>query len=218
MQPIYLLSQFRTHTRFILTASILGAFALGACERKPGTGDPAISPNPRLSDSPIATPPETIAEARANQPVAETRTIETVRLADAIDTFEKDPSVENHSSVKLAFAKLDGEIAELEDRVVKTNGSDRAEAAAKLDNLQKYRAAQMIRFPKAQDETALEGNPKGEIRPAIQQPADSRSATQKVEDTAVKVGDKIEDGAKQIGNTLEKAVKKTGETIKDATH
>ncbi|MEI8341991.1 MAG: hypothetical protein WCH43_10725, partial [Verrucomicrobiota bacterium] len=73
------------------------------------------------------------------QPFTATRTLETTRLGVAIDIYEKSPTVENQSSVKLAFAKLDGEIAELEDRVVRTNGSERAEASAKLNNLQSFR-------------------------------------------------------------------------------
>ena len=110
--------------------------------------------------------------------------------------------------MKLAFAELDGEIAELNDRVVKTNGTARAEAAAKSANLRKYRDAEMIRFTKAQAFTALDVNP----------PADSRSGTQKMKDTAAKVGENIEDGTKKVGRTIEKGAKNTGEAIKDATH
>jgi hypothetical protein len=225
MQPIQILSPFGNRTRFILTASILGALSLASCERKPGTGDPTLAPNPNQAAGPSELPAGPVSEA----PVAATKTLETVRLADAIDAFEKEPTVANHSSVKLAFAKLDGEIAELEDRVVKTSGSERAEAATKLDNLQKYRDAQLIRFPKSQDETALDGKPPV-FRPAPpQNTVDSRSATQKAEDTATQVGDKLEDGARRVGEkvedgaekvgaTLKRAANKTGKAIEEATH
>ena len=149
-----------------------------------------------------------IQPAQPAEPVARTTSFETDRLASAIDAFEKAPTAENQSSVKLAFAKLDGEIAELEDRVVKTDGTDRAEASAKLNNMQSYRTAEMLRFTKDQDGLALDANP----------PVDSRSAAQKAGDTATMIGDKVEDGSKKVGRTLEKAARNTGEAIKDATH
>jgi hypothetical protein len=145
---------------------------------------------------------------QAAEPVAKTTTFETARLGAAIETFEKAPTEENQSSVRLAFAKLDSEIAELQDRVVKTNGSDRAEAASKLNNLQRYRDGEMNRFTKAQEATTSVVNP----------PADSRSAAQKVEDTTEKAGEKVEEGARKVGDTLENAARKTGDAIKDATH
>jgi hypothetical protein len=190
MKTIHLIQP--TSTRFILTASILGALTFTACERKSVTEEPAPPVNPLVQPA---------------DPVAKTTTLETGRLGVAIDTFEKAPTAENHSSVNLALAQLDGEIAELEDRVVKTDGTDRAEAAAKLDNLKSYRDAEKVRFAKVQVGTAFDPNP----------PADSRSAAQKLEDTVEKVGDKIEEGAKKVGETIEEAAKDTGEAVKDMT-
>lgn len=181
------------YTQFLLATSMLVVFTFAACERKPMSEEqmPSVNLNPQPAE-----------------PVAKTKTFETSRLAEAINTYEKSPTPENHSSVKSAFSKLDGEIAELKDRAVKTDGFDRAEAAAKQSNLQNYRDSEMIRFMKAQEAAALGVNP----------PADSRSAAQKVESTAEKVGDKIVEGAKKVGNTVEKAAKNTGDAIKDATH
>ena len=193
MKTIHLLSPTGITTRVILSASIACALTFTACERKSTAGDPTPSANPVTQPA---------------KPIAKTTTFETARLGGAIDLFEKTPTVENQSSVKLAFAELDGEIAELEDRVIKTNGPTRAEAAAKSANLKKYRVAEMIRFAKAQAFAPLDVNP----------PAESRSGAQKMKDTATKVGDKVEDDAKKVGKTLEKAAKNTGEAIKEATH
>ena len=181
--------------RIILAASIASALAFAACERKSATVELTLPSNPAVQPQPA-------------EPVAVTSTFETARLGEAIDTFEKVPTVENQSSVRLAFAKLDGEIAELQDRVVRTNGQDRADASAKLNNLQNYRDAETIRFTKAQNGMALDAN----------RPADGRSVAQKAGDTAVMVGDKVEDGTRKAGRTLERAAEKTGEVIHDATH
>ena len=126
-----------------------------------------------------ATPLDSPPVAPSAEPVAKTTTLETERLGAAIDTFEDTPTVENQSSVRLAFAKLDGEVAELDDRVVRTDGSDRAEASAKSVNLQRYRDAEMVRFTRAQEGAYLDKS----------LPADSRSAAQKVRDANIMVGE-----------------------------
>lgn len=192
MNIIPIPATLRNHSRIILATSILGAFALTACERKQATENMSPPINPTMQSA---------------SPVAQTSTFETSRLGLAIDTFEKAPTVENQSTVKLAFAKLDGEIAELQDRAVKTGGSDHAEALAKSRSLQVYRDAEMLRFTKDQDRLALDANP----------PVDSRTGAQKVKDAAVNVGDKVEDGAQKVGRTLDKAARKTGDAIEDVT-
>jgi len=179
-------------TRFILAASIACAFTFTACERKTTAEEPSASPIP------VAQPAE---------PIAKTSTFETARLGAAIDKFKKTPTVENQSSVKLAFAELDGEIAELDDRAVKTNGNDSAEATAKSVNLKKYRDAEMIRFMNSHPIATSEVN----------SPADSRSGAQKMKDTAAKGEENVENGAKKVGKTIEKGVQNTGDALKDAT-
>jgi len=193
MQTIHSLSPTGNNTRFILAGFIVCALTFTACERKTMAGEPKSPVNP-------ATQPA--------EPVAKTTTFETARLGGAIDKFEKAPTAKNQALVELAFAELDSEIAELDVRVVKTNGSIRAEAAAKSVNLKNYRDAEIVRFTKAQPVAAVEVTPG----------ADSRSGAQKMKDTAVKVEDKVEDGAEKVGKTVEKAAKNTGEAIKDATH
>jgi len=196
MTPIDLPLPMRIPARIILTTSILGLLTFAACERKTTTVVMDLPANPVVQTTPVP------------EPAAKTTTVETRRLSAAIDTFEKVPTEENKSSVKLAFAKLDGEIAELEDRVVKTDGTDRAEASAKLNNLQRYRDTESLRFTKDLDGLALDATP----------PVDSRSAAQKAGDTAEMVGEKVENGGRKVERTLEKAARNTGEAIKDATH
>jgi hypothetical protein len=129
------------------------------------------------------------------EPVAQTKTLETARLGGAVDAYEREPSAANGAAVKTALAKLDGEIAELEEYVTKHDGDARAKAEAKLKNLQSYRAAETLRFTAARA--------KGAVRD--REPGDARSGADKVEDSARKVGD-------SIGN----AARKTGDAIKDA--
>ena len=129
------------------------------------------------------------------EPVAKTKTLETARLGAAVNAYERSPSEITLADVKKALADLDGEIAELEGLVAKRSGGERDEAAAKLRNLQAYRAAETARFTAAQAAAPLG------VRPA----GDARSGAQK-----------LEDSAKRAGNTLEDAAKRTGDAIKDA--
>jgi len=191
MKAIHSHAAKRNTTRVIFAASILCGLAFTACERKTTADEPT-------------TPASLVAQSA--EPVAKTSTFETARLGAAIDTFAKTPTIENQSSVKLAFAELDSEIAELGNRMVKTTGSAREEATAKSNNMKAYRDAELIRFAKAQALSPLSP------------PADSRSGAQKMKDAAAKAGNKIEDGAQKVGKTLEKAAKNTGEAIDEATH
>ena len=130
-------------------------------------------------------------------PVAKTKTFETARLGAAIDSFEKEPVDRNSAAVKKALAELDGEIAELQERVAKTSGAARDEAAVKARNLESYRSSENLRFTKAQAAGALGGRPS----------ADGRTGAEKVEDRARRVGQTVEDGAKRVGESLENAAK-----------
>lgn len=140
-------------------------------------------------------PPTPMAE-----PVAKTKTLETSRLAGAIDAYETRPGAENSADVKKAFAKLDGEIAELEAYVAKHEGTERAEAAAKLKNMQEYRAAETARFTAVQAKSALSA-------PASS-PVDDRSGAEKAGDAARKAGHEIEDAAKKTGDAIKDAVRR----------
>ncbi len=126
-----------------------------------------------------------------SDPVAKTKTFETARLGEAIDNYERTPSEQNKAAVSTAFAELDGEIAELETLVAKREGTDRAEPAAKLKDLQAYRTKESARFVVAQGKAAV-------TSPEVKNAADT-----------------VEDAAKRVGNSIENAARKTGEAIKD---
>ncbi len=171
--------------------SLATALVLTACDR-------ASTPADSSSSSPMP----------LSQPVPITKTFETSRLGKAIDTYEAEPTAVNSAAVDKAFADLNVEVAELQERVTKTTGTDRDEAAAKAKNLMNYRDAETLRFAKAKAAAAGDGR----------SPVDSRSGAQKIEDGAKNAADKVEDAAKDTGDTLEHAAKKTGDAIKDAVH
>ena len=163
-------------SRITLFAAAITAVVLMGCERKVVVVE--------------RTPP--LAEEK---PVSKTKTLETSRLGGAVDSYERNPTAANHAAVKKALADLDGEIAELEELVAKRTGEGRAEAAAKLKNLQTYRAAEVMRFTAAQAKAPL----------SPPDSADARSGAEKIEDTA-----------KHVGKSIEDAARKTGDAVKDA--
>jgi hypothetical protein len=173
-------------SRFIATASLVAALSFTACQRRPGPEE--VPGNPPA-------------------PAAKTATLETGRLGVAIDTLAKAPTEENLSRVNLAFAQLDSEITELEDRMLTADGTDRAVVSTKLGNLKNYRADEQAHLAR------IRVSPVTDATPA----ADSRSGAQKLEDTAAKVGDQIEESTQKVGDSIEHAAEKTGEAIKDAT-
>lgn len=131
----------------------------------------------------------------APEPIARTTTAETIRLATAVDAFEREATSANAAAVNTALAKLDGEIAELQQRVATGNGHAREEAAAKLRNLQEYRAAELARFAAAQLRT--------------------NAGAEKVENPARGTGDKLENEARKAGDAVEDAARKTGNALED---
>ena len=161
------------------------AIAFGACDRKPVVVEPQSN------------------ETSSVEPIARTETFETARLDNAIDDFEKTPSAENSAAVKAAMAELDGEIAELEARVARASGGERDEAALKLRNLQTYRAAEQLRFTKAQTRSGAPPPP----------PAD-RSA-ESAEDRARKIGDAAEESAAKAADALKDTLDKAGDALRD---
>jgi len=128
------------------------------------------------------------------EPVARTKTLETSQLASAIDAYERTPTQEHRADVRKRFAELDGEIGELEALVTQRTGTSRDQAAAKLRNLQTYRAAETARFTASQ----------AKVVAGVQTEGDARTGAEKVED-----------GAKHVGRTLEDAAKRAGEAVKE---
>ncbi len=130
-------------------------------------------------------------------PESPTATLETKKLGLTIDQYISSPTAGNAADVKRAFADLDGEIAELESRVVKVTGSDRAEAQAKLTNLQTYRAKESARYAAAAATIPQTNLPV--------EPVDTRTGAEKVEHTLDKVGRSIERGAENVGDKVKDA-------------
>ncbi len=161
---------------FILGVSIASSFLAG-CEQKPKT---------------------VIIEERTptGAPRAATKTFETARLGKEIDRYEKESTAPQAAAVQKAFAELDTEIAELNERAAKTDGADRAEAEQKAVNLRTYRSAEEARFLKAKGAAAL-----GTVG------ADGRSAGEKIEDSARRTGAKLKDTGEKIGDALRDATK-----------
>ena len=170
--------------KLLTCGAIAAVISLGACERKTVTI--------------VAPTPVDLHQA----PDAPTTTLETKKLGIAIDNYVASPSDMNAAQVKKAFADLDGEIAELQERVAKTSGQDQAEARGKLTNLQTYRAAETARFSVASVKLAPM-NP----TPVV----DTRAG-------AEKVGDNVENAAQKIGRSIEHGAENVGDKIHDATH
>ncbi len=160
----------------------VACLATAACERKTVV---ITVPQP----TPVAEP------TALAEPVAKTKTLETFRLGSAVDSYEREPTAEHHATVKKALAALDGEIAELEALVAKRTGEGRQEAAAKLQNLQTYRTAEMARFTAAQGKAPLVESSSPDARTGA---------------------DKVGDAAKRTGRSIEDAARRTGDAIKDA--
>jgi hypothetical protein len=140
---------------------------------------------------------ETVPATPIPEPVAKTKTLETSRLGTAIDDYEREPSAAHNAEVKKTLARLDEEIAKLQEYIAKHDGDARAKAAAKLENMQSYRTAEMVRFTAAQAKGAVDA-PKS---------ADDRTGADKATDTA-----------RKVGNEIQETGRKTGEAIKDAVH
>jgi len=129
----------------------------------------------------------------AEKPVAATATLETTRLGESIDLYISHPTAEQAAIVDKSFAELDGEIAELDQRVTRTSGSERDEAQAKAADLKAYRAREQIRFTDAK---------------ALVQ-------TQAAADKAKSAGQKIGEGAKDAADAVKEGVDKAVDTVKE---
>lgn len=76
-------------------------------------------------------------------------------------------------------------------------GAEREEAAVKLKNLQSYRAAETLRFTRAQAVAGVGVIPR----------ADGRTGAEKLEDSARKAGNAVEDAAKKAGGAIKDALR-----------
>lgn len=121
------------------------------------------------------------------KPAPATSNVETTRLGSAIDAYISNPGAAQAATVDKAFAELDGEIAELNERLATDSGEDRSEAKSKADNLRVYRDKEHARYMGAQ----------------------ARVKTNAVKEEVKDFGDKVEAGARKAGD----AVRDAGQAI-----
>lgn len=127
------------------------------------------------------------------KPTSATSTFETARLGTAIDAYIASPGETTAANVQKAFAEIDGEIAELDQRVATGTAGESAEAKVKADNLRAYRDKEKLRYTEAQAR------------------AKTNAAAEKSESTAEKVGDGVKDAAEAVKDGVNNAV----DTVKE---
>jgi len=231
-----------------ITASLFSALSLATAHGEslpnpePQTAQPQYE-EPAINLDPAPPKPE---KPELVSPRPEKGFHATSSLGDAIDAYKKNPSKENRSAVKFAAAKLNLNIQEQEERLNRTTGADHAKTMVRLEELKKYRAAQLHRMPEgsaiasmpphrhhlaraSQDErgpaekakdSALEAKDKmvsGAERVGSKVKAGAKEAALKTKDGAVAIGEKLEDGSKKAGRTIGKGFRKTGEAIERAS-
>jgi hypothetical protein len=134
-----------------------------------------------------AAPPTPVAK-----PVSGTRTLETSRLGEAVDKYAREQNPENDAAVRQAMAKLDSEIAGLEELIANRHGKQREDAGAKMRNFIAYRSAETTRFAAVQAGVPL----------APPDPSDAGAGPEKIEGattataTATTTGSAVEEAAR----------------------
>lgn len=126
-----------------------------------------------------------------------TATAETSKLGAAVDAYNKAPTAARAADVDRAFAELNQEIAELEQRVTKTTGDERVKASEKAGNLRAYRDKEHLRYLEAQSKAA--------VKPAAEDAGD------RMKEAARQTGEGIKDAAEAVKD----GVKNTVEDVKE---
>ncbi len=132
--------------------------------------------SPRVT---IETPPPT------PTPIPRAELVEISGLRAEIDAYATAPSAVQAARVEKAFAETDVAIAELKDRVSRTEGDLREDAARRLAELRAFRDGESVRFR------------------GLQSAARSRDPNFK--GGAEKVGEKIDDAARKVGEEIKDA-------------
>jgi hypothetical protein len=127
------------------------------------------------------------------KPTAATTNFETARLGTAIDTYIATPSDAQAADVEKAFAEIDGEIAELDQRASSATGAERTEAQTKAGDLRAYRDKEKMRYTEAQAR------------------AKTNAAGEQAESAAQKVGEGVRDAADAVKTGVDNAV----DTVKE---
>ena len=118
-----------------------------------------------------------------------TTNLETTRLGLLVDAYSNTPNATNAASVDEALAAIEGEIAELDQRVATVSGEERTEAKIKADNLRAYRDQERMRY------TEAKARAKGEV----------------IKEEAKNLGDEVEQGARRAGE----GIKDAAETVRE---
>lgn len=122
------------------------------------------------------------------KPTPATSNFETARLGTAIDAYIASPGETTAANVRKGFAEIDGEIAELDQRITSATGADLTEAQTKAGNLRAYRDKEKLRYTEAQAR------------------AKTNAAAASTESTAEKVGDGVKDAAEAVKDGVNNAV------------
>lgn len=120
----------------------------------------------------------------AQTPTTAVQTAETSGLDEAVDAYLQSPTEANEAAADRAFAKLDSEIAELDQRAADTSGDAQREARAKASELKSYRNQQATRMTEARAR------------------AGARSVGDAVRDAGEAVGDAVGDAADKVRDAV----------------
>jgi len=217
MKPI---NSSTIRNKALLTASLAAALACTPLLSATSMGAPASSTDPQFANNPNHSSQKSL----FHRPISEDR--DNANLAKAISAFKRNPTPENHSSVKVAFAKLDLDIAELDSRRLRSSGSERTALNAKMGDLQQYRADQAQRLPRG-TELATEPSTAEKMKDKMTSGAHrigrsvrsgAKTTVAKTKEGAEIVAEKVETGASKTKRTLEKGAEKTKDAIKGDNH
>lgn len=136
------------------------------------------------------------------KPTPATANLETSRLGQEIDRYISNPTTEQAATVDKAFAELDGEIAELDQRASQVTGAERDEAQAKASNLKAYRAKEQMRYTEAK--ARAQANAAAES---------TQGVGEKIEEGARKAGEGVKDAAEAVKDGVDHAVDKVKQTL-----
>jgi len=212
-----------------LAASLLPALTLASFGAEP-------------SADPVFVEPELAANPDPSQPLPKPSFHSAASLGVAIDAYDREPSAANRASVKFALEKLNLDIAEQEELMGKTRGVDHAKAAVRLEELKKYRSAQLERLPSNErivlapehrrhlarvsgsGESAKESALRAKDRVVSKAErvggrakAGAKEAAYKTKEGVEAIAEKVDTGSKKVGRTIGKGVRKTGAAIERAS-
>jgi DNA repair exonuclease SbcCD ATPase subunit len=94
--------------------------------------------------------------SKNEEPRSTLKTLETENTQAQINKYENNNSAEQKAKVESAFAELDSEIKELEVRIARTTGDDRAKAEERLADANKRRAELQADYNEAKFKALVE--------------------------------------------------------------